>query len=249
VVAERSELVRIYGASTGFWSSSGRHEVHDEWWLALSGGRNANFNLACCQSASTASFRQNCLDPVMDLGQPSIIMLTGGGLTQVNTLEDLGWIPVGSLPLMLSSSHSWTYEDASDVREIRADEIEEARSILQAAFGLDETSALTALPTSILDERDVATWGLFDGRQLIACAIIVKQNGLSVVWSMATRPADQKRGFGRRLLRSVLFDDREGVDGSLLSASKAGEGLYRNLGYQEIDSLRLWSRPRWVLGA
>ena len=84
---------------------------------------------------------------------------------------------------------------------------------------------------------------------MVASVTIAVEDGLAVVWSMATRSECQGRGYGRRLLETVLrhqFD--RGATGSLLHSSVAGERLYRSLGYAVVDYLQLWSRPRWVLG-
>jgi len=49
-------------------------------------------------------------------------------------------------------------------------------------------------------------------------------------------------------LVAVLEAQRaRGAGGSLLLATRAGEPLYRSVGYSVVDYLQLWSRPRWVL--
>jgi hypothetical protein len=40
----------------------------------------------------------------------------------------------------------------------------------------------------------------------------------------------------------------KGLTGSLLYSSIAGEALYRGMGYEVIEYIQMWSRPRWVLG-
>ena len=83
----------------------------------------------------------------------------------------------------------------------------------------------------------------------MSCVTTVIEDGRVVVWSMATRTESQKRGYGRRLLDSVLVRQSEaGGAGSLLQSSAAGENLYRSVGYEVVEYWQVWSRPRWVLG-
>ena len=94
----------------------------------------------------------------------------------------------------------------------------------------------------------MGAWGLFDGHRLASCFTGIVEDGLFVVWSMATRPECQGLGYGRRLLHSVLGRQfEEGVAGSLLQSSVAGQKLYRDLGYTVVEYWQLWSRPRWVM--
>ncbi len=70
-----------------------------------------------------------------------------------------------------------------------------------------------------------------------------------MVWSMATPPAWQNKGYGRRLLTTALASSAAlGVTESILQASSAGEALYRALGYEVTEYWQTWSRPRWVFG-
>lgn len=244
------ELLRTLGRSARVWVGAGRHEVHEEWWLALSGEANADFNLACCWSASTLVLTEYCLRPVLDQAKPGIIMLVGAGLASAQTLVDAGWVSVGAMPLMLLRPLSPRRRGVADARPLVMKELSLARELLADAFGLDQPSAAIALPDSVVESDVFRLWGLFDFGRLMAIVTIVREKGLAVVWSMATRRESQGQGLGRQLLEEVLrsqFD--EGVAGSLLSSSKAGEKLYRGLGYSVVDYLQLWSRPRWVLGS
>jgi GNAT superfamily N-acetyltransferase len=94
----------------------------------------------------------------------------------------------------------------------------------------------------------MGVWGLYDDDRLESCVTVVVEDGLMVVWSMATWRRSQGRGYGQRLLRAVLAHHAEaGVSGSLLQSSLAGQTLYRGLGYAEVEHWQLWSRPRWVM--
>jgi hypothetical protein len=243
-----SAVCETLGRAARLWASPEHHEVAPEWWVALSGEKAVNYNLACCQSADAAVLTQHCLQPLLDLGRPATIMLAGPGLGTAQTLADLGWVSVGALPLMVLATPFPT-EDDQAVRALSLMELPAARELLADTYGLDPASATAAVPDRAVESTDMGAWGLFEQGQLVAGVTTVIEDGSVVVWSMATRPVSQKRGYGRRLLSSVLARQAgAGVAGSLLHSSVKGESLYRAAGYEVLEYWQLWSRPRWVLG-
>jgi GNAT superfamily N-acetyltransferase len=243
-----SDVCRTLGRAARLWASPDHHEVAPEWWVALSGAKNVNYNLACCQSADAAVLSEHCLQPVLDLGQPATIMLAGPGLGTAQTLADLGWVCVAALPLMVLGQRPPALDDQA-VRTLSMEELPAARDLLVESYGLDPASAIAAVPDRAVESADMGAWGLFEQEQLVAGVTTVIEDGSVVIWSMATRPGSQKRGYGRRLLDSVLTRQLgAGVAGSLLHSSVQGEPLYRAAGFELVEYLQLWSRPRWVLG-
>jgi len=241
------ELVRIFGESTRVWAKR-HHEVDQEWWQALSGDSDANLNLTCCQSPSAAVLNERCLQPILELEEPGIVMLAGAGLANAQALIDNGWVSVGATALMWLASLAGLSSQDPLASPLSVAELVPARAIITDAFGLNERSAKVVLPDSVFDDAGVSAWGIHEGSELKSTATIVEEAGLAVVWSMATAHVDQGRGYGRRLLVAVLEAQRaRGAAGSLLLATRAGERLYRSVGYSVVDYLQLWSRPRWVL--
>lgn len=60
------------------------------------------------------------------------------------------------------------------------------------------------------------------------------------VWCMATRPRQQRSGFGRALLAHVLAAARDdGARTGLLGGSAAGEPLYRQTGWTTVEHWRI----------
>lgn len=125
-----------------------------------------------------------------------------------------------------------------------------ARELLGESYSLDAATAAVAIPDQAVDAADMAIWGCYAEKELVSCVTTVVEDGLVVIWSMATRRECQGRGYGRRLLDAVFAQQFEaGSCGALLHSSVAGEKLYRQLGFTVVEYLQLWSRPRWVLGA
>ena len=243
-----TDLRRTLGAAGRLWASPAHHEVCDEWWLACSGQRNVNYNVAFSQSSSPSVLVEHCLQPLLDLGLPAIIMLAGAGLATAQTLSEAGWVTVGALPLMTLTTRNGSGGDESDIRRLSADDLPGARELLSDTYGLDDASAMAAVPDALVGDDGLGAWGVFDGQQLASCFTGIVEDGLFVVWSMATRRDCQGRGYGHRLLHSVLGHQLErGVDGSLLQSSVVGQRLYLGLGYEVVEYWQLWSRPRWVM--
>jgi GNAT superfamily N-acetyltransferase len=220
------DLRQTLGAAARLWASADHHQVGEDWWVACSGERNVNYNVAFSQSADAAVLTEHCIQPVLDLGRPSIIMLAGPGLATAQKLVEMGWVDVGALPLMVLTPPSPSGADGTGVRALTPDDLAAARDLLSDTYGLDDGSARAAVPDRVLEGADTGAWGLFDGDRLESCFTGVVEDGLLVVWSMATRTRCQGRGYGRRLLQTVLvrqFDD--GLTGSLLQSSVAGQRL------------------------
>jgi GNAT superfamily N-acetyltransferase len=248
--SDHAGLLRTLGVSTRLWASAGRHEVHPDTWIALSGEPDASMNLACSRSASADVLTKECLEPLLAAAKPGIIMLAGPGLSTAQTMIDIGWVNVGAVPLMLLDRPPANGRDVEGVRAMSLEDFPLVREVLADAFALNPSRAQTVLPDSVANDGAMSVWGLFEAGRVVASMIVVREDDLAVVWSMATRRDVQGLGHGRHLLEAVLinqFDD--GAQGSLLHASRAGERLYRSLGYDDVEYLQMWSRPRWVLGS
>ncbi len=181
-------------------------------------------------------------------------MLAGPGLATAQRLVEQGWVTVGALPLMtLDSTSPWNAAPVDGTvvaAPLTIDDLEAARELLADCYYLDPPTAAIALPDRALEHADQSIWGCFAEGRLVSCVTTVVEDGLVVIWSMATSREHQGRGYGRHLLDAVFtrgFGD--GAAGSLLHSSIAGEKLYRQLGFTVVEYLQLWSRPRWVLGA
>jgi GNAT superfamily N-acetyltransferase len=247
---DAADLWRVLGAAARVWARPELLEVHDEWWTAFSGERNVNYNLACCHSPEPDVLAEWCLEPALRLKKPAIVMLSGPGLATSQKLVDSGWVSVGALPLMTVERPSVSGADTEGATPLTLDELPLARALLEDNYGLDHATATAAIPDAAVERPDLSAWGLYAEGELVSCVTTALQEGLVVVWSMATRTDRQGHGYGRRLLEAVFEDQYRGdVVGSLLHSSVAGERLYRQLGFSVVEYLQLWSRPRWVLGA
>jgi ribosomal protein S18 acetylase RimI-like enzyme len=248
------ELWRVLGRAARIWADPGRLQVGEECWTAFSGQRSVSYNLACCHSPSPDLLSEQCLGPTLELKKPAVIMLAGPGLASAQRLVEAGWVTVGALPLMtmgaLPEPFAPPQSGSVAVAPLTMEGLPEARALLADCYYLDQTTAAIAIPDRVVERPGLSAWGCVADGRLVSCVTTVVQEGLVVIWSMATAREHQGRGYGRLLLDAVFARHfADGVTGSLLHSSVAGEALYRRLGFTVVEYLQLWSRPRWVLGA
>ena len=249
VSAAGTEWWQVLGQAARIWAGPHGVAAGDDWWTAFSAQSNLNYNLACCRSVHPEVLVDRCLTPTLQIGKPALIMLSGPALAAAQKLVEHRWVTVGALPLMVLPEAPAFDADPTGVERLRREQLEPARQLLAESYGLDQPTAEAAIPDGVVDHPDLAAWGLYDDGRLTSCVTTVVQDGVVVVWSMATRRELQRRGYGRRMLETALGHHfRQGATASLLHSSRVGETLYRQLGFTVVEHLQLWSRPRWALG-
>ena len=144
----QSEMRRTLGGAARLWAAPEHHDVHDEWWVACSGELNVNYNVACCQSSAPDALVDRCLQPLLDLGRPAIVMLAGAGLASAQRLAEIGWVTVGALPLMVLTPSAGSFDGRTGARALSHEELPAARELLIDTYGLDDSSAIAAVPDS-----------------------------------------------------------------------------------------------------
>ena len=251
----RSELghgTRLWG---GMGRTSGRHVVGADRFLTFSGVAAVDYNVVCCHGAERAALEE-CLGEAAALRRPVIVMAAGPALGHVAVLADAGWVCIGATPLMrLALPSAGPLEDGphAPARPLDRRGLGLLRQLAEAAFALPPELAELALPEeAALDApgRDPALslWGIEEDGQMLCGTALVRHDDTVTVWSMATSPALQGRGLGRRLLSAALrAAAAEGATQCLLTSSTAGQRLYRAVGFEVLEHWQLWTRPRWVL--
>jgi GNAT superfamily N-acetyltransferase len=248
-MSDPDELARrrnLLGASTRLWAGPGGVALGDTMWSALSGAQSVEYNLVLCHGASGGQDLERTLEQVTAARVPTIVMVAGEALADVQVLVGASWICVGATPFMALRLEGG--EPDPRVRRLGVEELPAARALLEEAFDLPPELTTVALPDASVSAAGQAVWGLFEGGELLSSAAFVTVEEAVVGWSVATPPRLQRRGYAARLLRSVLAQSaREGATLSLVYSSPTGESLYRALGFRELERWQMWSRPRWVL--
>jgi GNAT superfamily N-acetyltransferase len=85
------------------------------------------------------------------------------------------------------------------------------------------------------------TFLLFEQQRAVACAQLLWSHGIAGVYWVGTRPESGRRGYADALMRWLsnhAFDG--GARAVILQASRAGEPVYRRMGYREITRYRAY---------
>jgi GNAT superfamily N-acetyltransferase len=252
--ADLPRLRSLLGATAVLWAGADGVSVNERGWTALSGARSVDYNVILCHGASAGADLESGVNRIAAAGVPGMLIVAGPALGEVQKLIELGWVCVGSVPLMLLELSPSDPSDPSDrapsVRRLDRHQLDAARGIVGEVFGIGPELSLVAIPPDAADRTGQSLWGAYDDHdRLVSCLVAGRAEEVVAIWSMATAAAARRRGLGGAVLRAALAAAaREGARTALLYSSHAGEPFYRGFGYRELERWQLWSRPRWVLG-
>ena len=184
-------------------------------------------------------------DAVADLGtRPGLLMVGDEDASALETAADeLGLEDRGTVPLMVADIDVALAEAPSGgvERAVHPSCFAEVDALVTAAFGLRDAPGLRR---DLHEVPGADAWLLRDGRGRAAAAVIATADpDLVGLWSMATPPQQQRLGHGGHLLRAVLGHYAlEGATSACVIATAAGEPLYRSLGFEPAERLRVWMK-------
>ena len=202
-------------ASAAVWSGK-RFESEPGGCVALSGAARADNNVAYCFGGDSREMLRRRVAEAPRRGTPMVMMISGEALAAVQILIDDGWVCVGSTPAMRLPGGGVEATPADDptVRPLDMTDLAAAREVLHQTFGGDPDHAALMLPEGVTDGTTGAVWGLHEDGELRSIMVTSDVGDSSSIWSMATPPRHQRRGYGRRLLTSVLARKRKsGIEG------------------------------------
>lgn len=174
---------------------------------------------------------------------------------------ELGLEPLPVIPLMARAAADQTLEDpsaagaqrrsASDPDRGRIIErvdteasLAEFLAVSEAAFDLPADLYGLVVTPDLLDDPGLSMYVLrVDGRAVSCVCVDDDDEGLCGVSGMATVPQLQGRGIGGDLLAAVLHGHVAGTRAYYLTASEAGQRLYRHHGFEVVDSATAWVVP------
>lgn len=219
-------------------------------WVALSGVRAVDFNVALLHDASGGTAIPEVLEEVAAARVPALVMVTGAALGEVQQLVRASWVCVGAAAFMsLDLPEPASEAPEAGVRRLERHEVAGARELIGEVFGFGPELAATAVPDETADAPGRSVWGRFtpDGVLVSTAATMIVEDVVAA-WSVATPPAHRRQGHAAALLRGAFAGAwADGARRCLLSSSAEGEALYRAVGFEELERWQLWSRPRWVL--
>jgi len=251
---------RAVGESARLWSQKGTLRVDEGRWLALSGAPSPDYNVALCYDRDGAATVEAVRGELLDAGAPAVLLLAGSALGAAQALADAGWVCIGATSLMCLGVDTAPeprlappgveQSAAPAVRRLGPEDLDEARRVIAAAFGLSTSDAAAAVPECAMTGDDgISLWGLDAEGQLGSVIVAVEEGARVVFWHLGTSPGLQRRGLGRRLMSQVQARlVVEGAEEFLLLSVDRNQAVYERLGYRVVEYWQQWSRPRWVLG-
>src|SRR5262249_6871419 len=124
-----------------------------------------------------------------------------------------------------------------------ADDAGAASAVLAAAFGVPSelTDALSAAFAAL---DDASCYVIRVDDEVVATAAGATIDGVTGVFNVATLPEHRGRGLGAALTARAA---RDGFDGgawlAYLQSSAMGHGVYRKLGFRDVEEYVLLTRP------
>lgn len=118
-------------------------------------------------------------------------------------------------------------------------QIHDSNKVQVETFGLDPGLMAQVAGPKLLADRRVSVYNLTREGDCVSTLTLYhgEINGLPIaqMWSMATLPSEQGKGFGTHLFGQVLTDlSTSGIYGIALMASPEGKRLYDRLGFIDI---------------
>jgi GNAT superfamily N-acetyltransferase len=116
-------------------------------------------------------------------------------------------------------------------------------ALSEAAFDLPADLYGRVVTTALLQDPLLSVYlSRLDG-VAVAGALVVDDEGLAGISGMATLPDLQGRGIGGSLLDYVLAEHSPRIRAYYLTASEAGQHLYRRHGFTTVDTATAWVVP------
>ncbi len=126
-----------------------------------------------------------------------------------------------------------------------ADEVTrtEFLAVSESAFDLPADLYGRVVTPALLEDPALTVYLCRLDGAAVAATCVVEDEGLAGISGMATLPVLQGRGIGGRLLTHVLEAHSGRARAFYLTASAAGQRLYRRYGFETVDAATAWVVP------
>jgi GNAT superfamily N-acetyltransferase len=128
-------------------------------------------------------------------------------------------------------------------RVTSSDGLAEFLAVSEAAFGLPAGLYGRVVTTDLLADPALRVYVCRLEGAPVSAVCVVLDEGLAGISGMATLPELQGRGIGSVLLAHTVAAHRDEVRAFYLTASEAGQPLYRRHGFVTLDSATAWVVP------
>jgi ribosomal protein S18 acetylase RimI-like enzyme len=132
-----------------------------------------------------------------------------------------------------------------EIRELDPEDADLHVAVAAAGFGAPEELLRQMITPALLRAPGIRCYlGEADGHP-VTTGLGVTLGSFVGVFDIATPPADRGRGYGAAVTARVVSDGlAAGASSAWLESSPAGYGIYERLGFETIESWRVWLSPR-----
>lgn len=139
---------------------------------------------------------------------------------------------------------------ASDLETIRvetADGLAQALTVGAAGFGIPPELVASVYSLEVAELEGLSYYlGRVGGRDVATAAGFTIGEG-TAIFSVATTPADRRKGYGAAVTAQAARDGfGAGAELAVLQSSPLGESVYRGLGFRDVENYVLYMRPREI---
>lgn len=120
--------------------------------------------------------------------------------------------------------------------------------VLGVASGLPQAFSDAYVPFAVEVAQNpsgpLRNYGLWLDGDLVATSSLALNDGVAGIYNVATLPHARRKGFATVLTAQAIRDGRElGASVAILQSSKAGFGVYRSLGFEQVGELHQFTWP------
>ncbi len=236
-----AQLVRYFQMAP-----NGSASMDEGGWLALTGERSADLNMACVLDGPRApSLLTSYVRSAHAAGVPLVLMLEHADDELFDRARELGAEHVGEIPIMVWSDGLTSAIATSDhARPVSAtDELASVIGLMAEAFSLDLGMCLSAL-APLYGVEGVTFWLCEREGEILGTGVGIRSGEVVGIYSMATPERHQRQGVGKAVLSTMMANYlADGVAAFYLGATSAGFRLYEQLGYRVVAE-----PPAFVIG-
>ena len=157
---------------------------------------------------------------------------------------ELGLTHVERIPGMVMRPEDLVEADADiEIGLVGDEDVEEANTVLVRSFG-GPRDVFEQLGRAAGRVQEMSWYLARRGRAIVSTGLGFTVAGVTGVFDVATPPELRGRGYGAAVTSRIV---RDGFDGgselAFLQSSELGHGVYRRLGFREVEEYVLLTRP------
>ncbi|MEV4754762.1 GNAT family N-acetyltransferase [Micromonospora sp. NPDC049559] len=163
-----------------------------------------------------------------------------------DTLVTLGAVPLGEMPIMaVEIDRAAPAPIPAGLRIAETAELDEFVGAYSRVSGIRPEGVAATVEREKAFAGDgtvVRLAGRLDDGRVVGTAVAWLSHGLLTLFFVGTQPEHRRRGIGAAMTRAALdLAAEHGVRTAALTASAAGEPVYRRLGFRTVGTFRLLS--------